>query len=203
MATFPTTTYELEQYIDDYMTAHIADRIPTITAQTIADAVEQYIAEYGAAMEDNGATGEVPLIPDNDLDSDNTTVPVAILSSGVPTSFAQSRIRAFAILAASLITAEDIATPVVVQTQATATIKPNVLNVWNAGNQFSAIQIAFDTPKAGVVNEYHFRIAIEDSDFTLTLPQGVTWADDEAPTYEDGTTLEVSVIENKALFAIW
>lgn len=201
MADFPQTIEQLDEHLDAYMQANIAERMSEVTTAAIRDAVFEYMRSYGASMEDNGQDGDVPLI--DEVDKDNTTVPVAILTAGKPSSYAQARIRALAIVAASLITAEDIATPVVVQTQATATIKPNVLNVWLAGNQFSAIQIAFDTPKAGVVNEYHFRIAIENSDFTLTLPQGVTWADDEEPTYEDGTTLEVSVIDNKALYAIW
>jgi hypothetical protein len=202
MANFPTTTEELEQYISDYMSAHVQEYVTVATTAAIAEAVKEYMEAYGAALEANGPDCDVPLV--DEIDPDATTMPLTRAdSSGTPLSFVQARIRALAILAASLITAEDIATPVVVQTSATATIKPNVLNVWNAGNQFSAIQIAFDTPKTGVVNEYHFRIAIEDSDFALTLPQGVTWADDEEPTYEDGTTLEVSVIDNKALYAIW
>lgn len=202
MANFPSTTEELEQYISSYMSAHVQEYVTVATTAAIAEAVKEYMEAYGAALEANGPDGDVPLV--DEIDPDATTMPLTrVDSSGTPLSFVQARIRALAIVAASLITAEDIATPVVVQTSDTATIKPNVLNVWNAGNQFSEIQIAFDTPKTGVVNEYHFRIAIEDRDFTLTLPQGVTWADDEEPTYEDGTTLEVSVIDNKALFAIW
>ena len=183
MPTFPTTTDELNQYISDYMDAHIAERITEITDEAIAQAVDEYMRTYGAAMEDNGQDGEVPLVANDFFTPENmgsVTMPLAVLSGGVPASYIQARIRALALAAASLITSQDVKIPVVQQTASVVTIEANVLNTWNSTTGMSGIAVSFAPADADKVNEYLLRITVNEDAFTLTLPSGVTWAD-EAP----------------------
>ena len=95
MANFPSTTEELEQYISDYMSAHVQEYVTVATTAAIAEAVKEYMEAYGAALEDNGPGGDVPLV--DEIDADTTTMPLTrVDSNGTPLSFIQARIRAFA-----------------------------------------------------------------------------------------------------------
>ena len=102
MATFPTTTEELDEYISGYMDAHIAERMGAITDQEIGERVRAYMRDYADAMENNGAEGEVPLIPDNELQPTAVTMPLArVDGAGQPVAYIQVRVSALAALAAS------------------------------------------------------------------------------------------------------
>jgi hypothetical protein len=154
MTEFPTTTEELEQYISDYMDAHVAERIGEITNEAIAQAVKEYMEEYGAALEDNGDGGAVPLVADdyfirnNGEHMNDTSVPMAANSAGVPVSYFQARLRAFALAAASLVDASDIATPIVEQVETDVAIEPNVMNVWPAAVESLEIPFEAGAPAA-------------------------------------------------------
>ena len=207
MAEFPTTTEELEQYISDYMDAHIAERITAITNDAIAQGVKTYMENYGAAMEDNAAGGDVPLVG-NDYFTENggehmgdTTIPMAVNSNGVPVSYIQARVRALAAAAASLVTGDDLSVPVVEQTSYTATIRPNVLNTWNA-NTAGSITVSFTAGDTGKVNEYMLCIAVGVSGVSLSLPLGVKWANGE-PDLAAGSTYEIIIINHRAMYAEW
>ena len=205
MPTFPTTTDELNQYISDYMDAHIAERITTITDEAIAQAVDEYMRTYGAAMEDNGVDGEVPLVDNDFFTPENmgaVTMPLAVLSAGVPTSYIQARIRALALAAASLITSKDVKIPIVVQTSDNVVIEANVLNTWNMTSGMEGITVAFEAGDSTKVNEYLLRINVQEDNFSLELPSDVIWTD-EAPAMENGYTYEISIINNRALYAAW
>lgn len=93
-------------------------------------------------------------------------------------------------------------TPVTAQTQTTVTILPNVLNKWESG--VAALNITLGTGTAGVVNEYmmEFTVAVTGSAvFALTLPSSVRWL--EEPEWENGTTYQVSIVNNLAIAAAW
>ena len=202
MANFPTTTSELEQYISDYMDAHIAEHLQDIADEQIVQAVSDYMQSYGAAIEDNGANGEVPLVADNALDADNMTIPLARLSNGVPTSFFQARVRALAIAAAHLITHADIPMQVVNQTETEVEINPNVLNVWGS---VDSLDVTLVGAVSGGVNEYmlQFDIASNVASFELALSAAVEWVDGEEPEWEAGNTYQVSIVNNMAVAAWW
>lgn len=59
------TQEELEQLILAYMDEHIEERIAQMTDDVIDQRIRQYMEENGAAIEDSGAGGEVPLAPDD------------------------------------------------------------------------------------------------------------------------------------------
>lgn len=195
MEGFPTTPEELNEYIGDYMDAHIAEHI---SDEQIIRAVIAYMQSYGAAIEDNGEDGDVPLIDDNALDADNMTIQLARLSNGVPTSFFQARVRAITVAAAQLITQADVPMEVVSQTETEVEIIPNVLNVWDS---VESLDITFGNAVSGQVNEYLLQFVVDGDDFEITLPSGVKWM--EEPDFEDGYTYQVSIINNLAIYAGW
>lgn len=201
MAGFPTTTEELDEYISDYMDAHIAEHLQDISDEQIVQAVSAYMQNYGAAIEDNGEDGEVPMIADNALDPDNTTIPLARLSNGVPTSFFQARVRAIAIAAAHLINYSDIAMPITMHASSDIelSIGPDVLHVWGS---IESLEItSFTGATSGKANEYRLQFMVSGNSFSMTLPNDVIW--DEEPEWEDGYTYQVSIENNLAIAARW
>lgn len=201
MANFPTTTEELDEYISDYMDAHIADRITGITSEAISNAVNSYLQNYGAAIEDNGSNGDVPLIADSDLDPLNTTIPLAELSGGVPVRYVQARIRALAIVAASLISGGDVPLSVIEQTEDDVTISPNCLNLWSSA--LSSLSVSFDSGESGTLSEYMMQFSVSGSSFSLSFADDVTWLDGDEPEFEDGWTYQISVVNGLAVYGGW
>ena len=78
-------------------------------------------------------------------------------------------------------------------------ILPNVLNKW--GKIKSLTINSFQGAQEGYVNEYMLEFTVNGDDFTLTLPEGVRWV--EEPTWENGYTYQVSIVNNLAVFAGW
>lgn len=87
---------------------------------------------------------------------------------------------------------------IVLQTQQTASIRPNVLNVW--GN-VTSLTVTFTGGGENLLNEYMLEFTVSGNNFTLTLPNGVRWA--EEPEWEDGSTYQVSIVNNLAIYAGW
>lgn len=84
-------------------------------------------------------------------------------------------------------------------TEVKASILPNELNKW--GKIKSLTINSFQGAQEGHVNEYMLEFTVSGDDFTLTLPEGVRWI--EEPTWENGYTYQVSIVNNLAVFAGW
>lgn len=190
----------------DYIDSQIANRVASVLDDAIARAVKNYMEEYGAAMEDNGSDGEVPLVPDdyfirNDGEHmSDTSVPMATNSAGVAVSYIQARIRAFARAAATFVDASDVVTPIVEQLETNVTIDPNVMNVWTTA--VSSLTIAFGSGPRGKVAHYMMQFT-PASGFTMTLPSGIRWVNGDEPDWTDGNTYQVSIENGLAIFAEW
>ena len=78
-------------------------------------------------------------------------------------------------------------------------ILPNELNKW--GKIKSLTINSFQGAQEGHVNEYMLEFIVSGEDFTLTLPEGIRWV--EEPTWENGYTYQVSIVNNLAVFAGW
>ena len=90
---------------------------------------------------------------------------------------------------------------VVSQSGSSASISPNVLNVWGIA---SSITIAFTAGASGEVNEYMFQFTCPSfAATTLTLPDTIRWANDDELEPEAGYTYQVSVVDNLAVYAGW
>lgn len=90
-------------------------------------------------------------------------------------------------------------TIIVENTEEKEFILPNVLNKW--GTIESLTINSFQGAQEGSVNEYMLEFTVSGDNFTLTLPDGVRWT--EEPTWEDGYTYQVSIVNNLAVFAGW
>jgi hypothetical protein len=195
---------ELEQFILAYMDEHIEERIAQMTDDVIDQRIRQYMEENGAAIEDSGAGGEVPLVPDDYFTANegqhmaDTSLPMVANIGGVQVNFIQARIRAFALAAASLVDASDVATPITEQTETDVTISPNVMNVWSTA--VTSLQVAFAAGTAGRVAHYMMQFTAGDN-FALVLPSGIRWMNDDEPEWVTGSTYQVSVENNLAIFA--
>lgn len=84
-------------------------------------------------------------------------------------------------------------------TEVKESILPNELNKW--GKIKSLTINSFQGAQEGHVNEYMLEFTVSGDDFTLTLPEGVRWV--EEPTWENGYTYQVSIVNNLAVFAGW
>jgi hypothetical protein len=195
---------ELEQFILDYMDEHIEERIAQMTDDVIDQRIRQYMEENGAAIEDSGAGGEVPLVSDDYFTENDgqhmtdTSLPMVENMGSVQVSFIQARVRAFALAAASLVDASDVATPITEQTETDVTINPNVMNVWSAA--VASLQVAFAAGTAGRIAHYMMQFIAGDG-FTLTLPNGILWMNGEEPEWVAGSAYQVSVEDSLAIAA--
>ena len=90
-------------------------------------------------------------------------------------------------------------TIIVENTEEKEFILPDVLNKW--GTVESLTIDSFQGAQEGCVNEYMLEFTVRGDNFTLTLPEGVHWASD--PTWENGYTYQVSIVNNLAVFAGW
>ena len=84
-------------------------------------------------------------------------------------------------------------------TEVKESILPNELNKW--GKIKSLTINSFQGAQEGYVNEYMLEFTVSGDNFTLTLPEGVRWV--EEPTWENGYTYQVSIVNNLAVFAGW
>ena len=84
-------------------------------------------------------------------------------------------------------------------TEVKDSILPNELNKW--GKIKSLTINSFQGAQEEHVNEYMLEFTVSGDDFTLTLPEGVRWV--EEPTWENGYTYQVSIVNNLAVFAGW
>ena len=78
-------------------------------------------------------------------------------------------------------------------------ILPNVLNKWE--NIKSLTIHSFQGAQEGCVNEYMLEFTVSGDNFILTLPDGIRWIGE--PTWENGYTYQVSIVNNLAVFAGW
>lgn len=90
---------------------------------------------------------------------------------------------------------------VVQQTTSSAAISPNVLNQWG---EIASLTITFTDGAAGELNEYMIQFTCPSNvGTTLTLPNTIKWANDDALDPEAGYTYQVSVVNNLAVYAGW
>lgn len=88
--------------------------------------------------------------------------------------------------------------PIVTQTSSSATIYPNVLNVWG---EMETLNITLGAGSSGELNEYMIQFSCGDTPTTLTLPSGVIWM--EEPSFEANQIYQISILNNLAVYAGW
>ena len=93
-------------------------------------------------------------------------------------------------------------TSVVLQTQETVEINPNVLNIWS--DPIAALTITFAAGNSRYADEYKIQFQCPSNASTdLHLPTSLKWVNDDPIEPEPGHVYQISVIDNLALYAGW
>lgn len=92
--------------------------------------------------------------------------------------------------------AENSGIEVVSQTATTATIQPNVLNVWG---EVASLNLSFADGEEGKVNEYLVQFISGATATTLVLPDIIQWM--AAPNVQANKTYQLSVVNNLGIIA--
>ena len=90
---------------------------------------------------------------------------------------------------------------IILQTNDTVTILPNVLNVWQ--NDVSDLTISLGEGEEGVVNEYKLQFQCGSTPTNLHLPVAVRWMNDEPLECEPNYIYQVSILDNLATGGGW
>lgn len=77
----------------------------------------------------------------------------------------------------------------------TFTLTPNTFHVWD---EVASLDLSFADEQAGVANEYLFQFTSGATATTLTLPDGLKWANNNAPTIAENMIYQVSVLKGLA-----
>lgn len=77
----------------------------------------------------------------------------------------------------------------------TFTLTPNTFHVWD---EVASLDLSFADEQTGVANEYLFQFTSGATATTLTLPDGLKWANDSAPTIAENKIYQVSVLKGLA-----
>lgn len=63
--------------------------------------------------------------------------------------------------------------------------------------------LTFDTEVSGFANEYLIQFTSGTTATTLSLPDTVKWANENAISIESGKTYSISILNNLAVFAVF
>lgn len=74
----------------------------------------------------------------------------------------------------------------------TFTLTPNTFHVWD---EVASLDLSFAEEQAGVANEYLFQFTSGSTATTLTLPDGLKWANDVVPTITANKIYQISVLK--------
>ena len=77
----------------------------------------------------------------------------------------------------------------------TFTLTPNTFHVWD---EVTSLTLDFGSETSGVANEYLFQFTSGPDATSLTLPDDIKWANDNAPTIEANMIYQVSVLKGLA-----
>lgn len=77
----------------------------------------------------------------------------------------------------------------------TFVLAPNTFHVWD---EVASLDLSFADEQTGVANEYLFQFTSGATATTLTLPDGLKWANDSAPTIAENMIYQVSVLKGLA-----
>ena len=77
----------------------------------------------------------------------------------------------------------------------TFTLTPNTFHVWD---QVASLTLNFGGGISGMANEYLFQFTSGSTATSLTLPDDIKWANDNAPTIEANMIYQVSVLRGLA-----
>ena len=77
----------------------------------------------------------------------------------------------------------------------TFTLTPNTFHVWD---EVTSLTLTFGSETSGVANEYLFQFTSGSTATSLTLPDDIKWANDNAPTIGANMIYQVSILKGLA-----
>lgn len=94
----------------------------------------------------------------------------------------------------------DVLTPIISMEETEVSgLQPGKLYTWGS---IASLQInSFAAATAGIAVEYMLQFVVGSNNFTVSLPNGILWA--EEPSWENGYTYQVSIVNNLAIGAGW
>ena len=76
------------------------------------------------------------------------------------------------------------------------TLSPNIY-YRNTSTSLSSLTIKLDSvSNSNIINEYFVEFTTRSAATTVSLPSTVTWANGETPTFENGKTYQISIVNN-------
>ena len=76
------------------------------------------------------------------------------------------------------------------------TLSPNIY-YRNTNTSLSAIRISLGSvSNSNIINEYFVEFTTSSSGTTVSLPSGIKWMNGVTPTFEAGTTYQISIVNN-------
>ncbi len=88
---------------------------------------------------------------------------------------------------------------VVEQLSTTAKIQPNTLNVWRM--PVNKLDISFDSPIDGIINEYMMEFQLSTGELSVKLPDGLLWVNE--PDWQENAKYQISVVDGLAVCGEW
>ena len=79
----------------------------------------------------------------------------------------------------------------------TFTLTPNTFHVWD---EVTSLDLDFGEETSGVANEYLFQFTSGSTTTTLSLPNSISWVNDNAPEIESGKVYQISILKGIASF---
>ena len=179
------------------------------TGSRIEDYTDKVFTYYGRPtegvfyQESNGDTSHLLFVVshgDSERDGDNFGFPCRVLSYVVDSGVLEFEQDYNGNVPANVLRAlgYGLSNLQKAQSAVNVTISPNVLNVWGSVN---SLTVAFAAGRSGVINEYMLQFTVGSNNFTLTLPNGVKWIAE--PEFSQGSTYQVSIVNNLAVIAEW
>jgi hypothetical protein len=84
----------------------------------------------------------------------------------------------------------------VIATSSSMTLSPNTY-YRNTSTSLSSLTIKLaSTSNSNIINEYFVEFTTRSTGTTVSLPSGIKWANGETPTFEAGTTYQISIVNN-------
>lgn len=81
-------------------------------------------------------------------------------------------------------------------TSSSMTLSPNIY-YRNTSTSLSTLTITLGSvSNSNIINEYFVEFTTRSSGTTVSLPSTIKWANEETPTFEAGTTYQISIINN-------
>jgi hypothetical protein len=82
----------------------------------------------------------------------------------------------------------------------TFTLTPNTFQVWD---EVTELNITLDSEISGVANEYLFQFTSGSEPTTLSIPEDIKWANDDAPVIEANKIYQISILKYLGSVMSW